>query len=165
MSWLDVLHNLTQNVGRGALDVFTLGGNELGHKFGGSGYRNFMSPVETGMGANFEAGAVGGSGMMGAHGLGMMGSGGGTAYMPSSAPNMGMAGSTLGPGGMSSPLNPMSAGGASAGAGGSGRFLQALQMMRGMGGQQQEQQGGPQQNALDQIYQMYPQLRPHIGRY
>jgi hypothetical protein len=168
MSWLDILSNLTKNVGRGALDVFTLGGNELGHHFGGQGYQNIMKIPETAMGANLEAGATGGSAISGAGALG--GSSAMTPYMPASAPNMGMAGSTLG-GGMTSPMNLApaygSATGASAGipaasAAGPSSYSQILQMMRAMpqgGGQQQ----APQQSMSDKLqmlYKMFPGLRP-----
>lgn len=160
MSWIDTLSNLTKNVGRGALDVFSLGGNELGHKFGGQGYKNVMSPLETGMGANFEAGAAGGSGMMGAQGLGAFGGSGAGAGM--SAPNMGMAGSSTMPGGMSSPLSLY---GGNAGAVGGGTspstISQVLNMMRMMpqgGGQQAP--ASQQANVISRLYQMFPDLKP-----
>lgn len=167
MSWIDTLSNLTRNVGRGGLDLFTLGGNELGHKFGGQGYQNFLKPIETGFGANFEAGATGG-GLM--QGLGAMGGGGTmTPYMPTSIPNMGMAGSTLG-GGMGSPLNlgPSAMGSTGAAPGvpmamsaGPSHISQILQMMRGMpGGGGQQAPASHQTDILQRLYQMFPSLKP-----
>lgn len=164
MSWLSVLSDLTNNVGRGAEDVFSLGGTELARKYGGQGAKNILDPLATGLGANFEAGAVGGSGMLGAQGLGMGGSSAMTPYMPASTPNMGTAGSTLGPGGMSSPLNPMS--GSAAGAGGTSSIAKALQMMRGMPmGEQGPQAQLSTQDVLQKLYKMFPGLQPgsHLG--
>jgi hypothetical protein len=170
MSWLDTLQNLTKNVGRGALDVFTLGGNELGHHFGGQGYANAMKIPETGFGANFEAGATGGSAMLGAQGLGAFGGGSGASSMGPVGP-MSQAGSTLG-GGMSSPMNlgpsAMGSTGAAAGspvasAAGPSAVSQALQAMRMMpqgGGQQAP---ASQANMLETIYKMMPSLRPGQG--
>lgn len=164
MSFLDVLARLTKNVGRGALDVFTLGGNELGHHFGGDAYKKFMNPVETGFGANLEAGATGGSAIQG---LGMLGAGGSMSpYMPASTPNMGAAGSTLGPGGMLSSLNPMGTSMGPQAAGGPSSLATAFKLMRMMpqgGGQQQD--GGAQQRQNQEmqmrlIYQMFPNLKP-----
>lgn len=154
MSWIDTLHQLTNNVGRGALDVFTLGGNELGHQFGGQGYKNILKPVETGMGANFEAGAAGGSGMLGLQGMGAFGAGAGAG-----APTAGVGGMTTASG-----AQGMGQGMAAPAAAAPSPVSQALQMMRGMpmgGGQQQ--QAPPQQDIVAKIYQMYPQLRPHFG--
>lgn len=176
MSFLSNLTNFTKNVGRGALDVFTLGGNELGHHFGGDWYKNLLDPIEKGFGANFEAGAAGGSSILGAQGLGsLMGGGTGvsagsglTPYMPTSAPNFPMAGSTLGPGGMFSNLNPMGASGAGmGGASGASSLATALKIMRMMpqGGGQQPQQNAAQQRQDQEmrqrlVYQMFPNLRP-----
>lgn len=167
MSFLDALQNLTKNVGRGALDIFTLGGNELGHKFGGQGYANAMKIPETGLGANFEAGAVGGGAMQG---LGMGGAGTMSPYASTSTPVMGQAGSTLG-GGMGSPMNlgpsAMGSTGAAQGMAVPGSapipaWQQALKSMRGMPGSGGQQQQQPQAHKmqLEQIYKMFPSLRP-----
>jgi len=162
MSWLSTLSGLMGNVGRGAEDLFTLGGTELARKFGGQGAQNVLNPLATGLGSNFTAGAVGGTGMMGA-GMGG-GAGGMTSYMPTSVPNMGMAGSTLG-GGMGSSLNLAPAYGSSMGAapgmpvaaaGASGSLPQIPGMGRGMN---MPQRPNPQQ-ILQQLYQMFPSLRP-----
>jgi hypothetical protein len=166
MSWIDTLSNMTKNVGRGALDVFTLGGNELGHKFGGQGYQSIMKPVETGFGANFEAGAVGG-------GLGQLGGamGGGsamTSYAPTSTPMMSQAGSTMGAG-MSSPMNLAPAAGSQMGAaagtpvasaGGPSAVSQALNYMRMMPQGGSQNQAPASQDTLQKIYHMFPGLKP-----
>lgn len=166
MSLLSILHNLTNNVGRGAEDLFTLGGTELARKFGGQGAKNILDPLSTALGANFEAGAVGGSGIMGANALGMGGAGGMTPYMPTSAPNMGAAGSTLGTGGASSPLSLGGYGqtsgmdfGGTPTAAGTSPVMKALQMMRG-GGPGQQQSGPSHQDVMTRLYQMFPSLRP-----
>ncbi len=168
MSWLD---SLLGNVGRGAEDIFSLGGTELARKFGGQGAKNVLNPLATGLGANFATGAAGGAGIMGGEGLGLLGGGaagaagaggaggagaGGASamapYMAASTPGMGTAGSSLG-GGMGSALNLAPAYGSATGAAGmggapvaapaaSGGISQALQMMRGMPGG-----GAPQQAA------------------
>ncbi len=72
MSWLD---SLLGNVGRGAEDIFSLGGTELARKFGGQGAKNVLNPLATGLGANFATGAAGGAGIMGGEGLGLLGGG------------------------------------------------------------------------------------------
>jgi len=169
MSWIDTLQNLTKNAGRGALDIFTLGGNELGHQFGGQGYANIMKIPETAFGANFEAGATGGSGMLGAQGLGAFGgSSAMTPYMPTSTPIMSQAGSTLGAG-MSSPMNlaPSAMGSTGAAAGSSipaaapSAISQALNAMRMMpSGDDQQAPASSQMNKLQMIYKLMPGLRP-----
>jgi len=155
MSWLHTLSSLMGDIGRGAEDVFTLGGTELARKFGGQGAKNVLDPLATGLGSNFTAGAVGGSGMLGANALGMGGTGASamTPYMPTSAPNMGMAGSSLGAGGMSSPLSLSGPSSAMAPTASSSSFP-----MMGMGGGGQRPQGpNPRQQLLQQILQMIRQ--------
>lgn len=177
MSFISELSKYTGYLGRGLEDLFTLGGAEIARKNTGG---DFFNILDKGVGANFEAGATGGSAMLGAQGLGMVGgsaggaaggsgAGGMAAYTPTSAPNMGAAGSTLGPGGMFSPLNPMGAGGtgsAFASAGGAPSSLNtALKLMRMMpqGGQQQPpaaQSRQDQEMRMRLIYSMFPNLRP-----
>lgn len=151
MSFLHSLAQFTGNVGRGVEDLFTLGGTELARKFGGQGAKNVLNPLGTAMGANFEAGAAGGAGILGAHGLGAFGAAG--------APTAGVNGMTTASGatgmgqGMAAPAAAASP------------VSQALSAMRGMpmgGGQQQPAQISPQQK-LQKLYEMYPNLRPHLG--
>jgi hypothetical protein len=110
-----------------------------------------------GGGINFGSGlGAGGIGHFAGAPGGMFGGPGGS-YGASgmSSPNMGMAGSTTGPGGMSSPLNPMSGAGPSS-------VSKALQYMRMMpqGGGQAQAPASQQANAIQKIYQMFPELRP-----
>lgn len=175
MSFISELSKYTGYLGRGLEDLFTLGGAEIARNNTGG---DFFNILDKGVGSNFAAGAAGGSGYLGASGLGsLMGGGTGagagvsgmTPYMPTSAPNMGMAGSTLGPGGMFSDLNPMGSSGAGLGgaSGGTSGLSTALKLMRMLpqGGGQQQQDGGAQarQNQEMQqrlLYQMFPNLRP-----
>lgn len=154
MSFLSALTSLMTNAGRGAEDLFTLGGTELARKFGGQGAANVLNLMGTALGANFAAGGTGGLGIMGAGG-----GGGGAASMGPVGP-MSQAGSTLG-GGMGSPMNlGPSAMGSPGAAAGTSPTMQALQMMRMMpmgGGQGQAPQ---QQNSLAMIYKMFPGLQP-----
>ena len=172
MSWLDTLSNITSNVGRGAEDLFTLGGAELARKYGGQGVNNALNIGAKGLGANFEAGAAGGAEMLGAQGMGAFGGSTMTPYMPTSAPAMGQAGSTLG-GGMGSAMNLAPAYGSQTGAVATGMptasaatpstAAKLLQGMRGMpsgGGSQGTSPASKQANMLQMIYQMMPGLKP-----
>lgn len=172
MSFISDLSKYTGYVGRGAEDLFTLGGAEAGRKFGGQTGDKIFGILDKGIGANFEAGAAGGSSILGAQGLGAFGgsSGAMVPYTPTSTPVMGQAGSTLG-GGMSSPLNLAPAYGSQMGAAagsqvpaaaGSSTISQLLQGMRNMpsGGGGHPGQPPSQQRNLDLIYKMFPGLRP-----
>jgi hypothetical protein len=174
VSFLGSLSSVTSGLGRGLEDLFTLGTAELARRYGGNTANNVFGVLDKGMGANWEAGAAGGLGMLGAQGLGLTGGASAMSpYMPTSAPAMSQAGSTLGAGmGSSMNLAPAygSATGAAAGspfastAAASSPISQALNYMRmgGSGGQQ----SAPQQNALQRlqaIYQMFPNLSPFQG--
>jgi hypothetical protein len=89
-----------------------------------------------------------------------------TPYTPTSTPVMSQAGSTLG-GGMSSPMNLGPAAGSQMGAASGSQVApsavsQALNMMRGITSQQQQQQAPAAQgyNKIQAIYKMFPSLRP-----
>lgn len=172
MSFLGTLSQLMGNIGRGAEDVFTLGGTELARKYGGQGAKNVLNPLGTALGSNFTAGAVGGSGILGAQAAGMGGASAMSPYMASSTPGISTAGSSEM--GIGSPLGLTpaygSATGAAAGspvasAAGASPVSSALNYMRlanlpGGGGQQS---AAPQQNALQRlamIYKMFPNLSP-----
>jgi hypothetical protein len=170
MSFLDSLSQFTGNVGRGLEDVFTLGGTELARKFGGQGAKNILNPLGTALGANMEAGAVGGLGSLGMGG-GAAGAGtapAGTMAMNSplslynAAPAQGITSAGATNMGIGSPLGltpTASMQGAGTSAGSSSPMLHALMAMRSMGGGQPQQQA-QRPNMMGQIYSMYPSLRP-----